>query len=91
MHMKILNKRRKNSKDKANHVEKKMLLFCTHCHKKFHLVDKFWTLYPKSHPQHLKKVEKEKGKNGKEDSIVDVGQDDSHDDAGERSAIEMVW
>ena len=31
-------------------------------------------------PQKLKKVEREDGKNGKEDSINDVSQDDSHDD-----------
>ena len=59
--------------DKENHVEKKMQLFCTHCHKQGHLLEKCWNLYPKIHPQHLKKVERDFYKNGKEDSIVDVG------------------
>ena len=36
--------------------------------------------YPTSHPRHLKKVKRDIDKNGKEDSIIDVGQDDSHGD-----------
>ena len=60
-------------------VEKKMQLFCTHFHKQGHLVDKCWNLYPTSHP-HLKKVERDLDKNGKDDSIIDVDQDDSHDE-----------
>ena len=44
------------------------------------MLDKCWTLYPTSHPQHLKKVERDNDKNGKEDSIIDEGQDDSCDD-----------
>ena len=66
--------------DKENDVENKLQLFITHCHKKGHLVDKCWTLYPAIHPLNLKKVERDIGKNGKEDFIINVGQDDSHDD-----------
>ena len=70
----------KGPMDNENHVEKKMQLFCTDFHKQGHLVDKCWTLYPTIHPRHLKKVERDFDKNGKEDSIVDVGQDDTHDE-----------
>ena len=66
--------------DNGNNVEKKMQLFFTHFHKQGHLVDKCWTLHPTSHPRHLKKVERDFGKNGKEDSIIDVGQDDTDDE-----------
>lgn len=77
--------------DNGNHVAKKMQLFCPHCDKQGHLIDKFWTLYPTTHPLHLKKVERDFGKNEKYDTIIDVGQDDSQDVADERSAMEMVW
>ena len=56
MHGKISKKRRQEAKvplDNGNHVEKKMQLFCTHCHKQGHLVDKCSTLYPTSHPQNF--------------------------------------
>ena len=58
--------------DNGNHVSKKMQLFFTHWNKQGHLVDNCWTLHPTSHPRHLKKVERDFGKNGKEDSIIDV-------------------
>ena len=83
MHRKILKQMSQQARgplDNGNHVEKKMQFFCTHCHKQGHIVDKCWTLYPTSHPRHLKKVEKENGNNGKEDSIIYVAQDDSHDE-----------
>ena len=83
MHSKISKQMRHKAKgplDNENHVEKKMQLFCTHFHKQGHLVDKCWTLYPISHPRHLKKVERDIEKNGKEDSIINEGQDDSHDE-----------
>ena len=83
MHKKLSKQRRKKAKgplDKENHVEKKMQLFYIHCHKQGHLVVKCWTLYRASHPRHLKKVEIDLDNNGKEDSIINVGQDDSHDD-----------
>ena len=57
--MKLLKQRRQKEKDKENHAKNKRQLFCTHCHKQGHLVDKCWILYPASHPRHLKKVEKE--------------------------------
>ena len=76
--------------DNENHVEKKMKLFCNHCHKQGHLVDKCWTLYPTSHPRHWKKVERYFHKNGKEDSIIDVGQDDTHDEVHLKEAP-MKW
>ena len=68
-----------------------MQLFFTHCHNQGHHVDKCWTLYPASHPRHLKKVEKENGKNGKCDSITDVGQDDSHDDDVQLKEAPLKW
>ena len=77
--------------DKENDVENMMQLFITHCHKKGHLVDKCWTLYPISHPQHLKKVERDNDKNGKEDSIIDEGQDDSHDDEVQLKEAPLKW
>ena len=77
--------------DKENDVENKMQLFITHCHKKGHLVDKCWTLYPTSHPQHLKKVERDNDNNGKEDSIIDEGQDDSHDDEVQLKEVPLKW
>ena len=80
MHRKLLKQRRKEAKYKENHVEKKMQLFFTHCYKQGHIVDKCYNLYPKSHPRHVKKLERHLEKNGKEDSIINVGQDDSHDD-----------
>ena len=51
--------------EKENDVENKMQLFITHCHKKGHLVDKCWTLYPTSHPQHLNKGDRGIDKNQK--------------------------
>ena len=77
--------------DRENEVENKMQFFCTHFHKKGHLVDKCWTLYPTSHPQHLKKVERDIDKNGKEDSIIDEGQDDSHDDEVQLKEAPLKW
>lgn len=62
--------------DNGNDVAKKMQMFFTHRHKQGHLIDKCWTLYPTTLPQHLKMVERDFGKYGKGDSIIDVGQDD---------------
>ena len=67
--------------DKANHVVKRMHMQCTYFHNQGHLSEKCWTLNPTMLPQNLKKVEREDGRNGKEDSMNDVSQDDSHDDA----------
>jgi len=66
--------------DKANYVVTKMNMFCIYFHKKGHVVEKCWTLNPTMLPRNLKKVEKEYGKNGKEVSIIDVFQGDSHVD-----------
>ena len=54
---------------------------CTYCRKQGHLAKRCWTLNPAMLPQKLKKVEREDGRNGKEDSMTDVSQDDSHVDA----------
>ena len=93
MQKKLSKQRRHKAKgplDNGNHVENKVQLFCTHFHKQGHLVDKCWTLYPTSHPRHLKKVERYLDKNGKEDSIIDVGQDDMHDEVQVKEAP-MIW
>ena len=52
----------------------------TYCHKQGHLAKKCWTLNLAILPQKMKKVEGENGINGKEDSMNDVSQDDSHVD-----------
>jgi len=67
--------------DKANHVFKRMHMWCTYCHKQGHLAERCWTLNPTMLPQKLKKVEREDGRNGKEVSMNDVLQNDSHVDA----------
>ena len=54
---------------------------CTYCHKQGHIAAKCWTLNPAMLPQKLKKVEREDGRNGSEDSMNDVTQNDSHVDA----------
>ena len=55
---------------------------CTYCHKQGHLAERCWTLNPAMLPLKLKeKVEREDGRNGKEDSMTDVSQNDSHIDA----------
>ena len=55
---------------------------CTYYHKQRHLVERFWTLNPAMLPLKLReKVKREDGKNGKEDSMTDVSQNDSHIDA----------
>ena len=54
---------------------------CTYCHKQGHIAAKCWTLNPTMLPRNLKKVERENGRNGKKDSMIDVFQDDSHVDA----------
>lgn len=83
IHRKLSKQKRQKAKgplDNGNHAEKNMQLFCNHCYKQGHLVDKRWNLHPTSHPRHLKKVERDFEKNGKDDSIIDVAQDDTHDE-----------
>lgn len=67
--------------DKANHAIKRMHMCCTYFHKQGHLAEKCWTLNPTMLPRNLKKMERENGKSGKEVSMNDVFQDDSHVDA----------
>ena len=56
---------------------------CTYYHKQGHLTERCWTLNPALIPPKMKeKVEKEKGRDGNKDSMIDVVQDDSHIDAG---------
>ena len=82
---KILKEKKKRAKHplyKANHVVKKMHMQCTYCHKQGHLAERCWTLNLVMRPQKLKeKVEREDGRNGKEDSMNVVSQDDPHVDA----------
>jgi len=73
--------------DKANHAVKWMHMCCTYCHKQGHLAAKCWTLNPAMLPQKLKKVEREDGRNGSEDSMNDVSQNDSHDDADVQTKV----
>jgi hypothetical protein len=60
---------------------------CTYCHKQGHLAAKCWTLNPTMLPPKLKKVEREDGRNGSEDSMNDVSQNDSHDDADVQAKV----
>ena len=60
---------------------------CTYYHKQGQLATKCWTLNPTMLPQKLKKVEREDGRNGKEDSMDDVSRDDSHDDADVQTKV----
>ena len=80
---KLLKERRQEAKvplNNANHAVKKMNMCCTYCHKHGHTAERCWTLNPTMLPQKLKKLEKEYGKNGKEVSIIDMCQDDTHVD-----------
>ena len=78
--------------DKANHAIKKMHMHCTYCHKQGHIAAKCWTLNPTMLPQKLKKVKRENGRNGKQDSMIDVFQDDSHVDADMQTReIPLKW
>jgi hypothetical protein len=65
---------------KQRQREKRMQKICSHCQKWGHLIDQCWTLHPTTHPQHKKQLDKEIGKNGRGDSIIDVSQDDSQED-----------
>jgi hypothetical protein len=69
---------RKLSKQRQR--ERRMQKVCTHCQKWGHLVDQCWTLHPTIRPQPQKQLDKEFGKNGSGDSIIDVSQDDSQED-----------
>ena len=60
---------------------------CTYCHKQGHLAAKCWTLNPTMLPPKLKKVEREDDKNGSEDSMNNVSQNDSHDDVDVQARV----
>jgi hypothetical protein len=80
---KLLKERRQEAKvplNNANHAVKKMNMCCTYCHKHGHTAERCWTLNSTMLPRKLKKLEKEYGKNGKEVSIIDMCQDDTHVD-----------
>ena len=65
---------------------------CTYFHKQGHIVERCWTLNPIMLPQNLKKVERENGKNGKKDSMIDVFQDDSHVDVDvQTKVLTLKW
>ena len=81
---KLLKERNQEAKgplEKGSHAVKRMHMQCTYCHKQGHIAENCWTLNPTMLPQKFKKVEREDGRNGNEDSMDDVSQNDSHDDA----------
>ena len=78
--------------DKANHAIKRMHMQCTYCQKQGHLAASCWTLNPAMLPPKLKKVERENGRNGSEDSMNDVSQNYSHDDVDvQTKVIPLKW
>ena len=86
----LFKERKKEAKgplDKANHVVKRMHMCYTYCHKQGNLAKRCWTLNLAMLPQKLKKVEREDGRNGKEDSMEDVFQDDSHVDVDVQTKV----
>jgi hypothetical protein len=76
---------------KQRQREKRMQKICTHCQKRGHLIDQCWTLHPTTHPQHKKQMDKEIGKNGRGDSIIDVSQDDSQEDDFQQKKSPLSW
>jgi hypothetical protein len=64
---------------------------CTHCQKRGHLVDQCWTLHPTIRPQPQKQMDKNIGKNGSGDSIIDVSQDDSQEDDVQQKKSPFNW
>jgi hypothetical protein len=86
---KILTTFRKLYKQRQH--EKRMPKICTHCQKRGHLIDQCCTLHPTTHPQHKKHMDKEIGKNGRGDSIIDVSQDDSQEDNFQQKNSSLSW
>jgi hypothetical protein len=76
---------------KQRQREKRMQKICTHCQKRGHLIGQCWTLHPTIHPQHKKQLDKEIGKNGSGDSIIDVSQDDSQEDDVQQKKSPLSW
>jgi hypothetical protein len=56
-----------------------------------HLLYSNRTLHPTTHPQHKKQMDKEIGKNGRGDSIIDVSQDDSQEDDFQQKKSPLSW
>jgi hypothetical protein len=48
-------------------------------------------LHPTTHPQHEKQMDKETGKNGRGESIIDVSQDDSQEDNFQQKKSPLNW
>ena len=80
---------RKLSKQRQH--EEKMQKICNHCHRRGHIIDQCWTLHPTIHPRHKKQLDKEFGKNGSGDSIIDVSQDDSQEDDVQQKKLPLNW
>jgi hypothetical protein len=76
---------------KQRQREKRMQKIFTHWQKRGHLIDQCWTLHPTTHPQYKKQLDKEIGKNGRGDSIVDVCQDDSQEDDFQQKKSPLSW
>jgi hypothetical protein len=76
---------------KQRQREKRMQKIFTHCQKWGHLIDQCWTLHPTTHPQHKKQMDKEIGKNGRGDSIIDVSQDDLQEDGVQQKKSPLSW
>ena len=90
--LKEKNQRAKGPLDEANHAVKRMNMCCTYYHKQGNLAEIFWTLNPAMLPQKLKKVEREDGRNGSEDSMNDVSHNDSHDDVDvQTKVVPLKW
>ena len=68
-----------------------MQKICSHCQKRGHLIDQCWTLHPNSHPRHKKQLGEKIDKNGRGDSIIEVGQDDSQEDNFQQKDSPLSW
>jgi hypothetical protein len=76
---------------KKRQRERRMQKVCTHCQKRGHLVDQCWMLHPTIRPQPQKQLDKDIGKNGKGDSIIDVSPDDSQEDDVQQQNSSFSW
>ena len=59
---------------------KKVHKICTFCQKTGHVVSHCWTLHPIFCPTHMHQEEKNIGKGGTTDSIIDVEREVSHEE-----------
>ena len=64
---------------------------CIHCQKKGHIITQCWTLHPTNDPKHLKQEDKNTGKNGTKDSIIDVSLDDSQEEDIQQEKFPWKW